>query len=435
MRIAYYVAVLICTLLQLTACENKSEKTENTLFNPVSTKLATLPTGYEAGDIVFSTDGHHVAVALKKDGKVFMGIDSTIGPPYDEVRDPVFRPGTSRIAYIASIGGKACIVVDGKAGVFYDAVTKPQFLPDGRAVYAAKRIDKWHIVVGGTESGPFTASFDPVPFISPDGKRLAHIEQDVATNKMWMTVSDIDLKGAMKGREYDTVTLVRANTTSGQLLYVVGAGAKKTVVVLDIKAAGCSEKEGVWYDDIKNYAISADGKHLALLALRRGRIVQVTDGKEYPSPTVDMTLNISTAISGTTLYSAVQKDKVATFINGIDTGKYVDTVEYSIFSADGAHFALVAGASSKSYLVIDNYEGPKYDKIVSPRFSPDNNFILYRARNIGQRFVVISDLLGKTIREHPHYEAVWDSVFSPDGKSVGYGVRVGQELWWKVEKL
>jgi hypothetical protein len=44
-------------------------------------------------------------------------------------------------------------------------------------------------------------------------------------------------------------------------------------------------------------------------------------------------------------------------------------------------------------------------------------------------------LQGRTIREHPHYEAVWDVVFSPDGKSVGYGVKIGQELWWKVEEL
>lgn len=32
-------------------------------------------------------------------------------------------------------------------------------------------------------------------------------------------------------------------------------------------------------------------------------------------------------------------------------------------------------------------------------------------------------------------EAVWDVSFSPDGKLVGYGVRAGQEFWWKVERI
>ena len=32
-------------------------------------------------------------------------------------------------------------------------------------------------------------------------------------------------------------------------------------------------------------------------------------------------------------------------------------------------------------------------------------------------------------------EAFWDVSFSPDGKLVGYGVKTGQELIWKVEKL
>jgi len=44
-------------------------------------------------------------------------------------------------------------------------------------------------------------------------------------------------------------------------------------------------------------------------------------------------------------------------------------------------------------------------------------------------------LQGRTILEHPHHEAVSDVNFSPDGKLVGYGIKSGQELWWKVEKM
>ena len=68
-------------------------------------------------------------------------------------------------------------------------------------------------------------------------------------------------------------------------------------------------------------------------------------------------------------------------------------------------------------------------------FSPDGKFIVYRARKAGKRFVVVADTNGKTIRRHPSYEQVFQPVFTDDGKSVAYGVKDGNELWWKVEKM
>jgi hypothetical protein len=60
---------------------------------------------------------------------------------------------------------------------------------------------------------------------------------------------------------------------------------------------------------------------------------------------------------------------------------------------------------------------------------------VFRARSAGKRFLVVANRLGQILREHPPYEAVWEYRFSPDGKYVGYGVKSGQELWWKVEKI
>jgi len=73
--------------------------------------------------------------------------------------------------------------------------------------------------------------------------------------------------------------------------------------------------------------------------------------------------------------------------------------------------------------------------VVSPIFSPDEKFLVYRARKDGKRFVVVADTRGKTITQQPSYEQVFQPVFTADGKSVAYGVKDGNKLIWKVEKL
>ncbi len=48
---------------------------------------------------------------------------------------------------------------------------------------------------------------------------------------------------------------------------------------------------------------------------------------------------------------------------------------------------------------------------------------------------MVADANGKTISQHPAYEQVFPVTFTSDGKSVAYGVKDGQKLIWKVEKL
>ena len=60
----------------------------------------------------------------------------------------------------------------------------------------------------------------------------------------------------------------------------------------------------------------------------------------------------------------------------------------------------------------------------------------YRARKGGKRFVVTADAKdGRIIRQHPPYEQVFQPVFTANGKAIGYGVKDGNKLIWKVEPL
>ncbi len=80
-------------------------------------------------------------------------------------------------------------------------------------------------------------------------------------------------------------------------------------------------------------------------------------------------------------------------------------------------------------------EGPVFDRVVTPLFSPDGTLLVCCARKDGRRFVVVADAGGKTVRRHQAYEQVFPVTFTSDGKSVAYGVKDGNKLIWKVEKM
>ena len=116
-------------------------------------------------------------------------------------------------------------------------------------------------------------------------------------------------------------------------------------------------------------------------------------------------------------------------------GKSYDDAAGVIVSSDGGTSAFIACRGEKCFVVANDSEGPLFDRVVSPKFSPDGKFLVYRVRKDGKRFVVVADSSGKVLQQHPAYEMVFDVSFTADGKSVAYGVKNGQQLLWKVEKL
>ena len=106
-----------------------------------------------------------------------------------------------------------------------------------------------------------------------------------------------------------------------------------------------------------------------------------------------------------------------------------------VYSKDARFYAYAARKGRNWFVVVNGKEGPAFDRVVTPLFSPDSKYLVYRARKNGKRFVVIADISGKTIQLHPAYEQVHQTVFTPDGKPVAYGVKDGRRLIWKVEKL
>lgn len=436
---------VLSILLGLNACERSAaqslpasksgqEKSAATFsFNSSPTKLAAIPPDYQMGDVFFSQDGRNVAVILRKGGKAFLSMNGTIGAPYEDVRDLIFRSGSGGYAFAASKDGKVLVVVDGKDGALYDGMDKPVFAPDGRVVYQASRNEKWHIVSGTKESAPLE-EFSPVLVVSNDGK-ISYVERNSATKKSRLTVCDAELTHCVKGKEYDYIPSSQNDSSLSHLAYAVNRDGKISIVTADLRKPRLTEKEGSPYDQVLSFGLSPGGGHSAYLARRGKNTLLVKDGVESPAPAFEMALDVVVAENGRTFYSGSVKDKVIALVDGKQTGKEYGEIYSPAFSVGGGHYIFVAGIEPSNFLVVDGVEGPKFDKVVNPHFSPDGNRIVYRARRNGERFVVVADLQGRTLREFPSYEAIWDANFSPDGKLIGYGVRKGQELWWMVEDL
>jgi hypothetical protein len=121
------------------------------------------------------------------------------------------------------------------------------------------------------------------------------------------------------------------------------------------------------------------------------------------------------------------------FLEGWHRQAAHEGAEALTIGGDGPTYAYVAPKGAGWVIVVGGKEGPEFDRVVSPLFSPDGRYVVYRARKDGRRFVVVADLDGRTIRQHPSYEQVFAVRFTAEGKSIAYGVKDGRRLAWKVE--
>lgn len=415
-----------------TSCERKAEHVPNSSIIVTAEKLATVPAGYDSRDVWFDPAGHQVATLDKRNGRMAVRLNQDSGDFYDEVRSTVFPKEVKGVAYIAKAAGKECVVMNSKAGKRYDAIDKLAVIPGGKAVYTAREGDKWSLVAG-ERTLAVTDGFATAPVMSADGTQLA-IAAVENQNKKYLLVCSAKLDQCIQGSRYDAIGELRTGKSTSRVAYIATKGGKKSVVTAE---AGQSpvEREGTWYDDVTAFDISDNGKHVAFLAQRGKDSLLVADGAEVPAGRIDTPLDVAVANSGRVMHVVMVQGKVLAFHDGKRVGGEYSTVEGVTFSDDGVNYAFSAAKGEKFALVVNGVEGPWLDMVVTPRFTSGGNLVVYRARNNGERYVVTADLQARTVREHPHYEGVWEVVLFPDGKSIGYGAKQGNDLWWKVEPV
>ena len=444
-------------VLLLTGCD-KEDVTTHFSVNPVVNKTTILATvtempqqtvdpslamGLHAPQLpsfqpVFSKNGGGVAYRVETADKVYVVHNGRAGRPFDTVGEIALSPDGRRVAYGALAAGKWRMVLDGNEGAAFNTVKSPQFSPDGsHLAYQAMSGEKWYLVVdNATNAGTNTRLLQHQ--FSADSRSIAYIDNADDFNRSGrLVVSDLAFVRQALISPKASMMIVNRDGTRIAAIGLSDAGQH----IVECSFGRPEEvKTGRLYDAIHNPVFGPDGVALAYTAERGGRRHIAFNAQEELLP------------EGSSLVEppVVRPDKkgVGAIISANNQASYqqffageeqqenrYEEANGLIYNSDGSAHAYSARNGASWFVVLNGREGELFDRVISPKFSPNGKYLVYRARKDGKRFVVVANRSGKIIRKHMAFEQVFDVVFTADGRSVAYGVKDGQKLVWRVESL
>ncbi len=461
MSLLKLLCIVVMTVLSVSGCKNCPSDTKTTSSVPVfrvadkPAILATIKDDEEppaikpaAGPevqastssiqgVLFAGNGGGVAYTVGKDGKSYVVHNGKSGGLYKAFGSVALSPDGSRVAYGAVVGDKWRMVVDGEAGELFDEINNPLFSPDGRhVVYRAIKDGVWHLVVDATVNKGSRLRYR-TPQFSGDSASLIYIDNIDETDYGRLVVCDISFK---KERIINSgVTSFGLNSDKSAVAAISRNKANRDRVIQFNFAKPDAVMKGAENDKVLSAEFAPTGTDLAYFGERQGKIYCVFDGQEelLPEGLMPGTAVINQAGKSVGVLASANNTVYLyqMFRNSGRKGNAYDEADWLVYSSDGAVSAFSARKGESWFVVVNGKEGPKFDRVVTPKFSPDGKYLVYRARKEGKRFVVVADTNGRTIRKHPDYEMVFPVTFTSDGKSVTYGVKDGNKLIWKVERL
>jgi hypothetical protein len=391
--------------------------------------------------IVFSNQGRGVAYIAEHEGKQRVIHNGQPGNPHTEIAHLSISPDGRRVSYRCSLVGKQQMVSDGVASQVFDEVRDTVYSPDSRHIaYYTKSLDRMRIVLDGIvieESSSFIGKL----MFTNDSSKLVYTRSPDVEHQASLVI--LDLKSGAKIVKECLDTPIVMNSETDRIAAAVKVGKKERVIDFAVSTPA-DVHESALYDTATDIDISSDGKSVSFIGSKGKSRYLVLNGKEERLP-VELAIAVTpvirpdrkgAAIILTTLERYNRRFMLhQVFHSDGSPQKRYDQIQELVYCKVNSSSAFVAKRGEGYFAVVNGNEGPEFDKVVSPMFSPDGRKLVYRARKDNKRFVVVADLTGKVIRTHPEYEMVFPAVFTADGKSVAYGVKDGNQLVWKVEKL
>lgn len=392
-------------------------------------------------EVVFSEQGRGVAYISQEFDKSIVVHNGKAGKAYQEISHLTISPDGKRVAFAFKFGDKLRMVVDGIEGPIFDDVWDSFYSPDSRHIaYIAQVNEKSLLVIDGKMGEEFK-SFIGNPLFSAESNAIIFCASSLYKNSAQIVISD--LAGKTKIVKECIATPFAINAAKSRIAIVTEESGMLRLTDFAIAQPDVVTK-GAWYEMIHSISFGDDGSSVSYIGNRGGKRYLVVNKEEESLPD-NMVLAGEPRMrpdfkGGGIILTTNERSGGSHYLyqtgkKGGATSKTYSKAKELVYNKATGFTAYVAFEGERCFVVINGKEGPTYDMIATPMFSPDGTRLVYRARKGGKRFVVVADADGKVIRQHPEYEMVFQTVFTPDGKSVAYGVKNGNELWWKVEKL
>lgn len=394
----------------------------------------------DGAEFVFAARGGGVAYLAGAEGRYRVVHNGRAGAPYAAIGTVVLSPDGRRCAYPALTDGKWRMVLDGKQGPSFGELGTPAFSPDGlHLAYQASTGDSWHLVVDGTVDRGSPTQLLTHEFVGSSRVVLVSEIDDQGCGKLVVTDLALEKRTIVDAR----VCSVVLDADRSRVAAVGASGDGRQVLTFAADRPDLATR-GPEQEAIDKLTFGPDGVSLAYVAERSGKRLVVLGEKVEPLPPGELvgsghggSLVVRPDGSGAGALMASEGSVVLQqfFLPGAPPEAAHEEAESLVYGGDGRLHAYAARRGERWFVVANGKEGPAFDRVVSPSFSPDGKYLVYRARQEGKRFVVIADPSGKTIRQLPAFEQVFPVRFTADGKSIAYGVKDGRRLEWKVEPL
>lgn len=395
------------------------------------------------GDVVFSHNGRGVAFIASLKGRQYVVHNGKPGSLFSDIKHLVISPDGKRVSYSNTLGNYLQMITDGVAGNLFVDVYDAVYSPDSRhmAYLAEGRDNIMQVVLDGkTIESIYNVVSGDFHFDSDSSKLLYHVRPAGGRDARLVIY---DLKSGNKTAIKCLDTTFIMNSAKNRVAAVVLEGDKQMVIDFSVADSADIHKSGL-YDDVNSLSLSDDGKSVAFLATRGKHHYLVLNGKEDQLPAelavaAPPIIKPSQDSAGVILVKPDRYNALYTF-HQLYQNDDVKTLKYSLikepaYCSQNNSLAFVAMKDGRFFVVMNGKEGPAFDSVVIPMFSPDCNKLVYRARDGARRMVVVADAASNEHHRHQEYEMVFPTALTADGKSVAYGVKDANKLIWKVDKL
>lgn len=469
--LSLFVAGLIFSTIALSSCTSKDRPGEH---QGAGEKPVSMPgTGAPPDNSVVSET--RVLSSIQNFGLSMQESQEQNHSPQGTV---VFSELGRGAAYVEDVGDKQRVVHNGIPGILHSKISYLTISPDGQRVsYRCALVNKEQLVSDGVARQVYDNVRDMV--YSPDSKHFAYVTQvgisgDIYlddrvlasgpafgrkffsrdSSKFVYTIRPgglglsrmvvMDLKyGARSVKDFVDIPSAE-NMESDTVAIAIQDGSKQRVMDFNINAPEKTHLSNL-YDKVQLISIGEDGKSIAFVAAKGNVRYLVLNGREERLPD-DLAFNgppvIRPDLKGagiilSTLERYNRRDILhqAMFHDSSIEKKFYPKIKELVYNKQNSSAAYVVKEGEQWFVFLNGRKGPGFDMIVTPQFSPDGRWLIYRARAGGRRQVVVADATGRQHHRHAEAELVYPVVFTADGKSIAYGVKDGNQLIWKVEKL